>query len=92
MCGLSELCGRLRDGHKFVTAKCGLLLESGFDALLPHSVALRPERSVVFHLSFDHRVKDDGDFMGGGCSSSGRSQFGFHAAEIITHRRLIVMQ
>ena len=39
-----------------------------------------------------HGVKDDGNLVRRGRRGGGRAEFGFHAAEVVAHRRLIAMQ
>ncbi len=70
----------------------GLFLEPGFDAFLAQDIALCPKGGIVLDLLAHHRVEDDGDLPRRCRRGGGRTRFGFHAAKIITHRRLIAMQ
>jgi len=72
--------------YKFVAALGGLLVESGFEPLFAHQVAFCPKRGIVFHLSLDHRVENDGDLVRRRGRTGGRTYLRFHSAEVISDR------
>src|SRR6266568_7484889 len=80
------------DWHQFIAELLSLPFEFLFEPFLPLGVALRPKRGVVFDLVLHHCVEDDRDLVGGRGGGRSRSEFALHPAEIVSQRRLIVMQ
>src|SRR4029077_10387189 len=80
------------DGNEFVTELPGLAVEFLLVSLLTLCISLRPEGGVVLDLVLHHGVEDGRDFLGGCGGCSFRPQFTFHAAEVVSHGRLVVME
>jgi hypothetical protein len=78
--------------HELVTELLSLPLEFGLQPFVALGVSLRPKRSIVFDLIFDHRVENDSDLPCRCGDRPGWPQLGFHAAQIVTQWRVSVMQ
>src|SRR5579864_1729810 len=90
--GCKRLGGRLFFNlYEFIAEPVGLTFESLLESLLTLCIALGPQRRVVFDLILHHGEKDDSDFMGGGSDRLPRSDFAPHAAEVVAHRRLVMV-
>jgi len=60
-----------------------LPFEFCFEPLLPLGVSGVPKCLVIFHLVFDHGVKDHCDLVGGCHGGTFGAQLGFHSAQVV---------
>ena len=69
-----------------------LPFEFRFEPLLPLGVSSVPKCLVIFHLVFDHGVKDHCDLVGGCHGGTFGAQLGFHSAQVVAKWGRAVME
>jgi len=89
----SSLCGRpFLNWYQFIAELLSLTFEFRFEPFFSCGIPFGPNRRVVFRLVLHHRVEDDCDFVGRRRGRCGWSEFTLHAAQVVSQRRLVVMQ